>query len=170
MVKPAHQPTANPSIPIPLYVAHISAHLILLHVIIHWATSPSCLCLIFLSWAPPPSCWNCPAPLLLHRPLKETWSLKSAKRSTSEALKRPSVQLMVTETAPRRRARRPGPDGGRGEMSRGSEGEPDPYKGGIIAFLFFFHLGLFFTMEGVKMTQHTWLLDEMGNQRKGDLG
>lgn len=122
--QPIHSPSSSP--------AHISAHLVPLHAIIRRATSLSCLPLIFLSWAPhslsfmlQPSC----ALLLLLRPLKETWSLKSAKRSTPEALKRPSAQLIVTETATEGKERGPGPAGERGELNRESGCEPGPNEG-----------------------------------------
>lgn len=89
------------------------------HATVHWAASHSCLALIFPSWARSPSCDNCPVPLLLPGPLKESWGLKSAKRSTPEALKRPSVQLMVTETATEGRKRRPGMEYGEPGCNKG---------------------------------------------------
>lgn len=55
--------------------------------------------LVDLSWVPPPSCCRHSAPLLLLWPLKETWSLKSAKCSILGALKRVSVQVIITKTA-----------------------------------------------------------------------
>ncbi len=79
-----------------------------------------------LGTSPSPSCHNHPAPLLLLRPLKETWSLKSAKRSTSEALKRPSAQPIVTETATWWKERRPSPAGEKGELNREGGCAPGP--------------------------------------------
>lgn len=89
------------------------------HATVHWAALRSCLALIFPSRARSPSCDNCPAPLLLSGPLKESWGLKSAKCSTPGALKRPSVQLMVTETATVGRERRPGMEYGKPGCNKG---------------------------------------------------
>lgn len=130
-MKPAHPPSANPSILFPLH-QYASAP-----TLYHYMPSSvallllSCLPLIFFSWATShsPSVHDHPVPLLPLRPLKETWRLKSAKRSTSKALKRPSAQLIVTETATEVKERRLGPAGERGELERERGCKPGPNEG-----------------------------------------
>lgn len=143
VIKSWHCETCSPACCQPIH-SHIIAHLVPFRAIIH---SFTCLPLIFLSWAPLSFMLQPSHTAASAEAFKETWSIKSAKRSTQEALKRPSVQLMVTETATERREWRLGPAVGKGELSRGIGDEPGPNKGRDNCFVL---LGAFLWCEGSR--------------------
>ena len=120
LCQPIHSPSSSP--------AHISAHLAPLHAIIRCTTSallPSPH-LSLMGTSSSSLCHVFPVPLLLPRPLKETWSLKLVKCSTPETLKRPSVQLI---DGYRGRQQRLGPARERGELERERGCKPVPDEG-----------------------------------------